>query len=145
MAHSRKYKKEHAMKKQMGLWIDHRRAVIGTLSQNETEQVEVLSQAEKQPCRTGDSPLKGSYEAQQIPPDDNRHRAFKEQLNAYYDEVIETLRGAEAIIIFGPGEAKTELKARLERAKLGERVLTLETTDKPNDSEITKKVRQRFA
>jgi len=133
------------MKKQMGLWIDHRRAVIVTFSQNETEQVEVLSQAEKQPRRTGDSPLKGSYEAQQVPPDDNRLRAFKGQLNAYYDEVIETLRGAEAILIFGPGVAKTELKARLERAKLGERVLALETTDKLTDSEITEKVRQRFA
>ena len=75
-----------------------------------------------------------------VPPDDNRRRAF-----TYYDEVIEALRKAETILILGPGVAKTELKARLERAKLGDRVLALETTDKMTDSEITEKVRQRLA
>ena len=132
------------MKKQMGLWIDHRRAVIVTVSDNGTVLKEVLSHAEKQRRRTGDSPLKGSYEAQHVPPDDSRHRAFKEELNTYYDKVIETLRGAEAILIFGPGVAKTELKALLERAKLGERVLAIETADKMTDSEITEKVRRQF-
>ena len=133
------------MKKQMGLWIDHRRAVIVTVSSSGTVLAEILSEVEKQPRRAGDSPLKGSYEAHQVPPDGNRNRAFKKELNAYYDEVIDTLREAEEILIFGPGMAKTELKSRLESAKLGERVLALETTDKMTDTEITEKVRRRFA
>jgi hypothetical protein len=31
-----------------------------------------------------------------------------------YDEVISVLRNAESILLFGPGEAKGELKRRLE-------------------------------
>lgn len=133
------------MKKQIGLWIDHRRAVIVTVSSKGTVLKEVLSHAEKQPRRTGDSPLKGSYEAQLVPPDNTRHRAFKEELNTYYEEVIETLREADAILLFGPGEAKTELKSLLDKARLGERILAIETADKMTDTEITEKVRQQFA
>jgi stalled ribosome rescue protein Dom34 len=128
------------MKKQMGLWIDHRRAVIVTVSDNGTMLKEILSHAEKQPRRTGDSPLKGSYEAQHVPPDGSRHRAFKKELNTYYDQVIESLREAETILLFGPGVAKTELKALLDKARFGERILALETADKMSDTEITKKV-----
>jgi len=128
----------------MGLWIDHRRAVIVTVTKTGTELIEVLSQAQRQRRRTGDSPLKGPYEAQQVPPDDARHSAFKVELDAYYDEVIEVLRGAEGILIFGPGVAKKELKSRLEGVKLGERILAVETADKMTDSEIMEKVRQRL-
>jgi len=38
------------------------------------------------------------------------------------DEVIARIRAAEAILVFGPGEARGELKARLERGELGARV-----------------------
>ena len=37
-------------------------------------------------------------------------------LNDYYDEVIAVIRDADAIQIFGPGEAKGELEKRLETA-----------------------------
>lgn len=133
------------MKKQMGLWIDHRRALIVTVSDHGTVLKEILSHAEKQPRRTGDSPLKGSYEAQHVPPDGSRRRAFKKELNTYYDQVIETLREAETILLFGPGVAKTELKALLDKARFGERILALEAADKMSDTEITKKVMQQFA
>lgn len=36
--------------------------------------------------------------------------ALKGYLNFYYDEVISFIRDAESVLIFGPGEAKTELK-----------------------------------
>jgi len=38
----------------------------------------------------------------------------------YYDEVIACIGDAETILIFGPGEAKGELKKRMERDKIGE-------------------------
>jgi hypothetical protein len=39
-----------------------------------------------------------------------RLRALKGHLNIYYDAVIASIRGAESIWIFGPGEAKGELE-----------------------------------
>lgn len=133
------------MKTQMGLWIDHRKAVIVTVLGNETKVVEILSHAEKQPRRKGDSPLKGSYEAQHVPPDDRRLRGFKAELNVFYDEIVEALREADEILVFGPGIAKIELKAQIVKAKLGGHVLDLETVDKMTNPEIKEKVTKRFA
>ncbi len=99
---------------------------------------------EKQLRRSGDSPLKGPYELQQVPAESSRQRTFTGLLNIYYDAVIACIRDAESIMIFGPGEAKGELKTRLERNNLGGRIEDIETVDKMTDRQIAAKVRQYF-
>ena len=48
---------------------------------------------------------------------------YSQHLDRYYDEVINQLGQPEALLIFGPGEAKLQLKERLSRSKaLAERV-----------------------
>jgi hypothetical protein len=58
--------------------------------------------------------------------------------------VISCIRGAESVLIFGPGEAKGELKKHLEHEGLGERIVGIETVDKMTDPHIAAKVRQHF-
>lgn len=128
----------------LGLWIDHRKATIVTITEKGEEIKEIISEAEKQPRRSGDSPLKGTYESRQISADNSRQRTFTGELNIYYDEVIAYIRDAESILIFGPGEAKDELKERLERNNLGGRIVGIETVDKMTDSQIAAKIRQHF-
>ena len=69
---------------------------------------------------------------------------FTGHLNKYYDQVISYIRDAESILILGPGEAKVELKKRLEREALSGRVVGIETVDKMTDRQIAAKVRQHF-
>ncbi len=133
------------MNTKIGLWIDHRKASILTIREKGEERKEIVSEVEKQPRRSGDSPLKGSYESSQVPADDSRQRAFTGQLNIYYDEVIACIGDAESILIFGPGEAKDELKKRLEGNNLGGRIVGIETVDKMTDGQIAAKIRQHFA
>jgi len=104
----------------------------------------IISKVEKQLRRSGDSPLKGPYEAQQVPLDDSRQREFTGHLNIYYDAVIACIRDTEAILIFGPDEAKGELKKRLVKNKLGGRIVGVESVDKMTDRQIAAKVQQRF-
>jgi hypothetical protein len=133
------------MTNRVGIWIDHRKAVIVTVL-DEGERVDTLSSnVEKHPERAGDSPLKGPYEAQQVPADDKRQRALTGHMNAFYDSVIGKIATADAMFIFGPGEAKGELKRRLEHRQLGSRVSALETADKLTDREISAKVRLHFS
>ncbi len=58
--------------------------------------------------------------------------------------MIACLRGAESILIFGPGEAKGELKVRLEKNKLDGRIAAIKTADKMTDRQISAKVREYF-
>jgi hypothetical protein len=124
------------METKMGVWIDHRKAVIVDLAENGQEIRTVLSGVQKQLRRTGDSPLAGRFEAQQVPADDSRQAALTGELNSYYDEVILSMRNACAIFICGPGEAKGELQNRIEQGPLSGRITGIETADKLTDSQI---------
>ena len=132
------------MKKAAGLWIDHRKAVIVVVTDQGEETKLIISKAEKQLRRSGDSPMKGHYEPQQVPASNSRQKTFTGYLNIYYDAVIAGIRDAESILIFGPGEAKGELKKRIERDKLGGRIVDIETVDKMTDHQVAVKVRQYF-
>ena len=90
------------------------------------------------------APFKGPYESRKVPTSDSRQKRFTGHLNIYYDAVIACIRDAESILIFGPGEAKGELKTRLERDNLGGHVVGIETVDKMTDRQIAAKVRQHF-
>jgi hypothetical protein len=60
------------MKTKAGLWIDHKKANIVTITDKGEEIRVIISTAEKQLRRSGDSPLKDSYESRQVPADDSR-------------------------------------------------------------------------
>jgi hypothetical protein len=133
------------MKAKVGLWIDHRKAIVVVVTDKGEETGLVISAIEKQARRSTGSRHTGHYEPQQVPADDSRQRAFTGHLNIYYDAVIASIRDAEFILIFGPGEAKGELKKRLERIHLGGRIVRVETVDKMTDRQIATKVRRHFA
>jgi hypothetical protein len=132
------------MKTTVGLWIDHRKAVIVAVTDKGEEMGLVISKAEKQLRRSGDSPLKGPYDPRQVRAADSRQRILTGHLNIYYDAVIACIRDAESILIFGPGDAKGELKKRLKRNNLGGRIAGIETVDKMTDRQIAAKVRKYF-
>jgi len=132
------------MKKTAGLWIDHRKAVIVVVSDKGEETQVIESGVEKQAARAAGVRSTTPYESHMVPADDTLERKFMGELNTYYDEVILLVRDAEAILLFGPGEAKGELKKRLERDKLGGLIEAVETVDKMTDRQIAAKVREYF-
>jgi hypothetical protein len=133
------------MSTKIGLWIDHRKAVVVAITEQGEKIEEIVSGVEKQLQRAGDRPLEGDYEAVQVPADDRRQRDFTKHLNIYYAAVITAIRDAESILIFGPGEAKGELKQQLEKNHLGGQIVDIETVDKMTNPQIAAKVREYFA
>ena len=125
------------MSSKIGLWIDHRQAVIVIVTDEGEEVKRITSNMEKDvrfSSRTADM---GS-------PEDVRDRQFENHLNKYYDDVIGALRNTESILIFGPGEAKGELEKRLVGEGLKQRIVGVEAADKMTDGQIAAKVRQHF-
>lgn len=136
--------KETPLKTEVGLWIDHREAIIVTLT-GEAEVTTIIdSESGKHIRYSGSSHSKTPAGLKEVTSEDGRDRKFENVLNEFYDEVVAAVRGAEAIQIFGPGEAKGELEKRLERAGLKEHVLAIEAADKMTDRQIAAKVRKRF-
>jgi len=132
-----------SLKAEAGLWIDHREAVIVVLSKNGETTKRIQSNGEKHLQRSGE-PSTGRFEYQAVPADDSRQREYTGQLARYYDEIISYLRDTGAVLIFGPGEAKGELKKRLEKDKASVQLVTMETTDKMTEPQIVAHVRHHF-
>lgn len=132
------------MKKEVGLWIDHRRAVI-VINLDQEEEIKVVTSDIEKRVRYSDA--QNAHEADEShnhTSEDGRDRRFNDQLDRYYDEVISFLRDATAILILGPGEAKGELQKRLDGHGLGDRIGAVKTTDKMTDNEIGAEVRRYF-
>jgi hypothetical protein len=124
------------MKKQAGLWIDHRKTVIVSVTDKREETTLIASGMEKH--------VRYSGAAQEDSAEDQRDARFTGHLNKYYDRVIDCIRDAESILIFGPGEAKVEFQKRLENEALSGRVIGIETVDKMTDRQIAARVRRHF-
>jgi hypothetical protein len=128
----------------VGIWIDHRKAIIVELTPD-GETIEIVqSQVEKHPERGGDSPMKGSYEARQVPADDSRERALTGDLNHYYDAVIAALPHDVSLLLFGPGEAKGEFHKRIVKTTPTAQISAVQTDDKMTDKQVIAKVRTHF-
>jgi hypothetical protein len=128
----------------VGLWIDHRKAVLVRITEK-GEEIEVLpSEVEKQLRRKGESPLKGPFDVLHVPADTIRQRAFTGYLNAYYDAVIAKIQAADAVMIIGPGEAKEELRKRMEKNHLGQAIACVEGAGRMTTRQIAAKVRLYF-
>jgi stalled ribosome rescue protein Dom34 len=124
------------MTKVVGLWIDHREAVIVTLTGEDEDVKRISSGMEKH--------VRFSGGAERSTDEDTRDRRFTNHLNQFYQEVVTYIREAEAILIFGPGEAKGELAKHLESENLHRRIVGIETIDKMTDRQIAAKVRDHF-
>lgn len=124
------------MKREVGVWIDHRNAVIAIVAGTDVELRQVTSGMEQR--------VRYSGAAQEDSAEDQRDRRFTGHLNKYYAEVIASIRDADSILILGPGEAKIELQERLGKDDLGGRIVGIETVDKMTDRQIAARVRQRF-
>jgi stalled ribosome rescue protein Dom34 len=126
------------MKKQAGIWIDHKQAFIVIVGEGTEESQRMDSDMEKHVRYSGHAA------SQEGSADDQRDRQFASHLAKYYDEVMAQVHDAQSILIFGPGEAKGEFEKRLAAKGLGQRVVGVETADKMTEHQIAAKVRQHY-
>ena len=132
------------MKHGTGLWIDHREAVIVTLTETGETVQHVASHVGNHNEHTGSAGGTESLESQKVKADDSRQHALTGHLNTYYDSVISSLASSEGVLCFGPGEAKTQLMQRMVDRHLGGRLGPLQTVDRMTDPQIVAKVRAHF-
>jgi hypothetical protein len=124
------------MSDKVGIWIDHTKAVI------------VSASADGVATKTLESDIGGHprYGGQQDGGGEKRYEARHSQdLHRYYDDVIARLGQPEAILIFGPGEAKQELKTRLGLSKSPAKPsIDIEAADQLTEPQIVAKVKEHF-
>ena len=141
------------MKKYVGIWLDHREAFIVSLTKDQPalnskqEMIErIESNFEGRVRLSGGSRNRNEpYEPQEISVDSMAEDRFKLKIRQYYKQIMLRFRDADRILIFGPGEAKIELKKEIERTKeFKGKINKIEAADKMTKGQIAAKVRAFF-
>ncbi len=133
------------MKKNIGVWIDHREAVVVELSEAGKKTSRIESAIESQPRRASDNPS-GSFESLQVPSDSKLERKKQADLGHFFDDVVSHLAGAEALFVFGPGEAKRELAEHIDGIRsLSAVPRSSETSDSMSEAQVIAKVVEHFS
>ena len=124
------------MSRDVGVWIDHKKAVIVSIAAGHVTTTTLESDVGPH------SHYSGSQEGGGEKKYEERHNL---RLDQYYDEVISQIGQPDALLLFGPGEAKLQLKDRLGRSQASsERIVAVESADKLTDPQIVAKVKEHY-
>ncbi len=132
------------MDRHIGLWIDHKEAVIVILTEGGMEFKRIPSGIEKHIRFRGGARSGTACGAQYFTPETQKDRQFRERLKKFYEEVIHAIQEADALLIFGPGQAKWELEKQLAHAALHGLTAGVESAGRMTDPQIAARVRKYF-
>jgi hypothetical protein len=132
------------MDNRVGLWIDHKKAVIVVDGESAPPLV-VQSDVPGHTRFTGGGGYPGGHSSQGGESERRREERHRNALDEYFDRVVEAIGEAQSVLIFGPGEAKHQFVDRLGRAARRPRpAITIDTADKLTDPQIVAKVSKYF-
>lgn len=124
------------MSHEVGVWIDHKKAVIVSIAAGHVTTRTLESEVGPHPHYSGSQEGGGERKYEE------RHNL---RLDQYYDDVISQIGQPDALLLFGPGEAKLQLKDRLGRSHASSaRIAAVESTDKLTDPQIVTKVKEYY-
>ena len=134
------------MKKNTGLWIDHKEAVLVSIEGDQTVVQRVVSGAERHHKPSGGWKSGGTAVAQTVSNEHVDEERRKHQYNSFYQKVIELLGDSANLVIFGPGEAKVELaKAIAKLCELHKKVAAIEACDRLTENQLIAKIKTFFS
>ena len=132
------------MKKQIGLWIDHQKAILVIL-ENEKEEVKRFeSNLERHVRFQQEADTKTADGPQFYTRETRMDRRFHDHIQKYYQQVISAVSGAERLLVFGNGEAKYEFEKQLKKGHRRVPRMHVESADKMTERQIAAKVRKYF-
>ncbi len=132
------------MEKQIGLWIDHKKAVIVILEGKKEELRKIESNMEKHVRYKGGARGKTAYSPQFLSEETQEDRRYREHLNKYYQQVVSAIGEVDSLLVIGAGEAKREFEKHLTQKKNHVMNIHVEAADKMTERQIAAKVRKYF-
>ena len=134
------------MKKNTGIWIDHKAAILVSIEGDHIVVQHVESGAESNLKPAGGWKSGGTVVAQSVFNEHTAEERRKHQYHTFYLKVIELLGESSSIAIFGPGEAKLEFVKEIEHdSELHKKVTAIEVCERLTENQLIAKVKKEFA
>lgn len=134
------------MEKYIGIWLDHKKAVIVSIIGTSEEKHIIESQVQTRRRIAGEGKAYTRIGKAFIAPERRQEERVKHELDKYYNAICRYIHDASAILIFGPGEAKTELEKVISLNKSFDgKVQKVEVADRLTQNQIAARVREFVA
>ncbi|MCW5515764.1 hypothetical protein [Muriicola sp. Z0-33] len=132
--------------KKIGIWLDKKTAYIVTIIGEEATMETLDSELEFFNVRGG-SRSKTRWGPQQVVQDSRYLEREKHQLKKYFTEIVEKIRDAHAVVIFGPGQTGQQLEKEIaeHHHEFAPRIVKVEKANSMSDNQIVAWVREFFS
>lgn len=102
------------MKKNIGIWIDTKQAVIIRLSKNNHHSIKKIeSNIETRERVIGESKKYGRFGGQYTTYEKNNLNKRNEQINQFLKELLKEIENCNAVVLFGPAKMKKLLEKEI--------------------------------
>lgn len=129
------------MQKLYGVWIDHSRALIVKCNEDDVMSVTELSSSVEPNRHEGKSFERLTLTNQKVFEERRRN-----EMKAFCRQVLDAVKEADELAIFGPADGKKDLKKEIDEHKvLKGKLTTMETADKMTENQLKAYVRKLFS
>ena len=130
----------------VGVWIDHEKACIVSLVKDNVNVMHFDSNIPEYVHLSRRGRLSSPYASQNFSPEKRIEEKYRNQTHKFYKKIIHQLDDADHIFLFGPGEARLELKKEMKKSKERfTRIRGVERSDKMTENQMIAAVKKFFA
>ena len=131
--------------KNIGIWLDKEKAFILVLKEGSERLIEVQSELEFYHPKGG-SRSKTRWGPQDVVQDSKYMEREKHQLRRYFQAIVEKIKDADALVIYGPAETYERLLKELQERhpRLAEKVKDVKRADSMTLNQVKALIRDYF-
>lgn len=132
------------MTMQAGIWMDHAKAIAVVLN-GEHVDVSITESGAKAPTKSsGGHHQVSPYSHQDVVAEDHRKHRFEQDMDHYYDRILQRIKTMSEVILLGPGQAKKEFRNRLREDHPSIRIRQCKSMGDMTSGELTRYVCKFF-
>lgn len=130
----------------IGIWLDKKTAYIVTLKNGDVSVLETVESELEFFNPRGGSRSKTRWGPQQVVQDSRYLEREKHQLKRYFQAIIDKVKDADTMVIFGPGQTTQKLKKEIDNhhPEVAGRIAKVEKANSMSDNQIIAWVRNFY-
>jgi len=131
------------MGKNVGVWLDKEKAYVISVNGGKHQIEKIESNVESRVRYEGETKSYSRVGGMVVNPSKKKTKREKHQLSQYMADLSCKLTGVEKLLIFGPADAKKELKKTLIKRK-DKPAISLESADHMTENQMVARVKDYF-
>lgn len=133
------------MKKQTGIWLDLKQAIVITLFEDGYKLKIIESEIQVKERYDGEKKKFGRFGSQFLNDETKKKRRLEEQINKYLKRIFNEIKNVNEIVLFGPASLKRKLAELIKSDRtMAEKLKAVKTADVMTQNQMVAWVKKFF-